>query len=74
MSDKAGRQSPPPEQQSDKQVSNPSDGKAGAASNDTHSKEKSEQQKDTVLESNPKHPLADKAEASLSKEGRGPGI
>lgn len=70
-----GRQSPPPEQQSSKQV-DPSKG-SGKIDNagEKNPKDESNTTKDTVLESNPTNtPLDKAAEAKVSKDGRGPGI
>ena len=69
----AGRQSPEPERAPEK-VEKPVDAKVGAAPSDTHAKEVSDEAKDSVLSSNPSHPLDEAAEAKISKEGRGPGI
>ena len=69
----AGRQSPPPEK-APEQVQPPADAKIGAAPSDDHAADVSENAKENILESNPKGPLDDTAQAKLSKEGRGPGI
>lgn len=53
-----GQQSPPPEQQSAKQLHEPpSKGKANAAPNAEFSKQMSEKMKESVLSSNPEGPL-----------------
>ncbi|KAI9805471.1 MAG: hypothetical protein M1825_000722 [Sarcosagium campestre] len=68
----AGRQSPDPDRQTGaQQQSVPGSGKADAAPSATHAKDKSDDAKENVLESNPKGPLDDAAEAKLSKDGRG---
>ena len=69
----AGRQSPSPEDNPGS-VQKPADAKIGAAPSDTHAKEASHDTKENVLESNPKGPLEDIAQAKTSKEGRGEGI
>ena len=69
----AGRQSPSPEENPGS-VQKPADAKIGAAPSDEHAKESSTDTKHNVLESNPKGPLDDAADAKISKEGRGPGI
>ncbi|KAI9799631.1 MAG: hypothetical protein M1833_003946 [Piccolia ochrophora] len=67
----AGRQSPDPERQTGAQQQDvPASGKADVAS-DTHAKDKSEDHKQNTLESNPKGPLDDAADAKISKDGRG---
>ena len=67
-----GRQSPPPEDQSHEQVGVPESGKTGdAAPSETHAKDKSEEVKHTVLESNPTGPLEQAAKEKVSKDGRG---
>ena len=66
-----GRQSPPPEQQSEKQIGIPAGGKADAAPSATHAKDESNKHKDSVLESNPVGPLEAAAHEKVSKEGRG---
>lgn len=69
-----GRQSPPPEQQSSKQV-DPSEG-SGKIDNagEKNPKDESNNTKDNVLSSNPTDTLGKAAEAKVSKDGRGPGI
>lgn len=53
-----GQQSPPPEQQSAKQLHEPpSIGKSGATPSVGFSKQKSDQAKESVLSSNPEGPL-----------------
>lgn len=53
-----GQQSPPPEQQSAKQLHEPpSNGKSDAAPSPEFSKQKSDQTKESVLSSNPEGPL-----------------
>ena len=66
-----GRQSPEPEQQSHDQVGVVEGGKIDAAPSDTHAQEASNQQKDSVLSSNPEGPLEAAAQEKLSKDGRG---
>lgn len=68
-----GRQSPDPERAPEKVEKNVQ-GHAGAAPSETHAQEVSDKAKDTILESNPEHPLESNAEAKISKEGRGEGI
>ncbi|KAI9895021.1 MAG: hypothetical protein M1814_000244 [Vezdaea aestivalis] len=65
------RQSPPPEEQSEKQVGAPASGKADAAPSADSSKKSSDQTKLEGLESNPKGPLEDKAKEKVTKDGRG---
>ncbi|KAL8922154.1 MAG: hypothetical protein Q9208_005349 [Pyrenodesmia sp. 3 TL-2023] len=67
----AGRQSPEPEKQTDKQTGQPQPGKAGAAPSDEHAQQESEDAKENVLSSNPKGPMEDAAHEKVSKEGRG---
>ncbi|KAF2006979.1 hypothetical protein P154DRAFT_480852 [Amniculicola lignicola CBS 123094] len=64
-----GRQSPDPEHQSETQAgtNNPDINEQGGAPSQEHAKEASESQK-SKLESNPKHILADHAEAVTSKK------
>ena len=66
-----GRQSPPPEQQTDAQVGVHAGGQADAAPSQDHAKDESNKHKDNVLESNPKGPLEDAAHEKVSKVGRG---
>ncbi|KAI9796974.1 MAG: hypothetical protein M1835_002497 [Candelina submexicana] len=64
----AGRQSPDPSKQSDKQQPGVlGSGKAGAAPSDDFAKDKSDVAKHDVLESNPKGPLEDAAKEKVSK-------
>lgn len=66
MSDKEGRQSPPPEQQSDAQIGQASGAKTkDSEKNPEGSKKASQQQRETVLESNPKAPLDDEVKTKL---------
>ena len=70
-----GRQSPDPENQKPEQSSEPTaSGHADAAPSDTHAQDASDEQKSSVLESNPKGPLEDIAQEKLSKGGRGEGL
>ena len=62
----AGRQSPEPEKQSNKQTGAQGSGEIGAAPTDTHAKDESEAQK-SGLESNPEHTLQGASEAKTSK-------
>lgn len=65
-----GQQSPPPSQQSAKQLHEPpSKGKANAAPSRDFSKEKSEQTKESELSSNPEGPLEQQAKLKASKPG-----
>ncbi|MCJ1259028.1 hypothetical protein MMC24_006862 [Lignoscripta atroalba] len=66
----AGRQSPDPERQSDKQGGQQASGKVDAAPSNEFAKKSSE---DTLsnLESNPKGAYEDAAQEKVSKEGRG---
>ncbi|KAI9719793.1 MAG: hypothetical protein M1812_003281 [Candelaria pacifica] len=65
----AGRQSPDPSKQDSKQgASLPGSGKANAAPSAEFAKEKSDDAKESVLESNPKGPLEDAAKAKVSKD------
>lgn len=65
-----GRQSPPPEMQSGKQLHDPpSKGKAHAAPSADYSKEKSERAKESVLSSNPEGPLDRYAKLKTCKPG-----
>ena len=66
----AGRQSPEPETVPH-QTSAPADGKANAAPSATHAQDKSDDNKDNMLDSNPKGPMEDAAHEKVSKEGRG---
>ena len=66
-----GRQSPPPEQQSNAQVGAPESGKVGAAPSETHAKDASEDHKASTLSSNPEGPLEAAAQEKVSKDGRG---
>ncbi|KAL9639852.1 MAG: hypothetical protein Q9164_000672 [Protoblastenia rupestris] len=68
---KAGRQSPEPEQQSNKQVGVPESGQVDAAPTETHAKDASEDSKHNTLSSNPEGPLEGAAHEKVSKEGRG---
>lgn len=68
-----GRQSPDPERAPEK-VEHAVEAKVGAAPSEEHAKEVSDQAKESVLSSNPTHPLEESAEAKISKEGRGQGI
>ncbi|MCJ1280150.1 hypothetical protein MMC21_007977 [Puttea exsequens] len=67
----AGRQSPEPEKQAHSQVGAPESGQADAAPSKEFAKAASDDQKESVLESNPKGPLEDAAHEKVSKEGRG---
>ncbi|KKY21521.1 hypothetical protein UCRPC4_g03625 [Phaeomoniella chlamydospora] len=69
-----GRQSPEPERQTGAQLNEPpSSGKIGesgvpdGANVDTHAKQSSDKTKNSGLESNPVHPLAQAAEDKVSK-------
>ena len=66
----AGRQSPEPAR-APEQTSAPADGKVDAAPTTTHAQDKSEDNKDNMLSSNPKGPMEDAAHEKVSKEGRG---
>lgn len=70
----AGRQSPPPPDQSDAQTGASSSGNADAAPSAEHAKEASDDAKENVLSSNPEGPLEGAAQEKISKEGRGKGI
>lgn len=66
MSDKEGRQSPPPSRQSDAQVGQGSNAKTkDSKEHPDGSKKASQQQKETKLESNPKAPLDDEVKTKL---------
>ncbi|KAH0614453.1 uncharacterized protein LAJ45_09583 [Morchella importuna] len=70
MSSREGRQSPPPESQSGRQLNDPpAEGKAQAAPSKDFSKNKSEQTKEHGLSSNPEGPLDKQAELKASKPG-----
>ena len=71
-----GRQSPEPEnapKQTESQTAGAGDdqAKVGAAPTDTYSKDTSEDNKESVLSSNPEGPLEHAAQEKISKEGRG---
>jgi hypothetical protein len=66
----AGRQSPEPEKQSQRQVGAPESGQIDAAPSKEYAKEASDDHKENVLESNPKGPMEDAAHEKVSKEGR----
>ncbi|MCJ1290314.1 hypothetical protein MMC34_001850 [Xylographa carneopallida] len=75
MADKAGRQSPEPERapkqvQSTTEHAGDKQAKVDAAPSATHSKDSSEETKDS-LPSNPKSVMDDPAEEKVSKDGRG---
>lgn len=65
--EKGGCQSPPLENQGHNQAGPQADGRAGAASTDSHAKDSSEDTKARSLESNPKGPLEDAAQDKVSK-------
>lgn len=67
----AGRQSPEPEKQSERQVGVPESGQIDAAPSKEYAKEASDDHKENVLESNPVGPMEDAAHEKVSKEGRG---
>jgi len=67
-----GRQSPSPENQTDSQIAAPASGKDKNAApegtnQETHSEESSDHQKDSVLSSNPVHPLQSAADEKIAK-------
>ena len=72
----AGRQSPEPENAKEQTESTTAEAgddqaKVGAAPTDTHSKDTSEENKESVLSSNPEGPLEHAAQEKISKDGRG---
>ena len=71
-----GRQSPEPDRAPEQTESTTAEAgddqaKVGAAPNDTHSKDTSEDNKESVLSSNPEGPLEHAAKEKISKDGRG---
>ncbi|MCJ1415288.1 hypothetical protein MMC32_001620 [Xylographa parallela] len=75
MADKAGRQSPEPENapkqvQSTTEHAGDDQAKVGGAPSETHSKDTSEETKNS-LPSNPTSAIDDAAEEKVSKDGRG---
>ncbi|KAL8854476.1 MAG: hypothetical protein Q9221_000747 [Calogaya cf. arnoldii] len=67
----AGRQSPPPSEQTPLQSGAPGDGKANAAPSDDHAKEESEKAKSdesSVLSSNPEGPMEGAAHEKVTSD------
>lgn len=67
----AGRQSPEPEKQTNRQAGAPESGQIDAAPSKNHAKDASDDHKENVLESNPEGPMEGAAHEKVSKEGRG---